>query len=288
MIHKPRIDILLATYNGQAYLKDQIDSILAQSCQDWQLLIRDDGSIDDTINVIEDYQRQYPDKIKIITDSVNHLGAKLNFGELLKHTQSDYIMFCDQDDVWLPQKIDVTLNAMRMAEKSYPNKPIMVHSDSIVVNANLKKIADSKWAYEKIWPRKDDDLNRIVLQNVATGCTIMINRKAKNVSLPIPKDAIMHDWWIALKVAEHGKIIYTPDKLVLYRQHSNNLVGAKEATKWNIRAFLGRLVSLKQRIMNYYKMVKVHDPHIRLWQVVLKKVLHKIAQKCRAIYWLIC
>ena len=279
---KPTIDILLATYNGQAYLKELIDSILAQSYQDWQLLIRDDGSLDNTVSIIKSYNRQHPHKIKMITDNFNHLGAKLNFGQLLEHSQADYIMFCDQDDIWLPQKIDVTLNAMRKAEKKYPDKPVMIHSDSIVVDANLKKIADSKWAYENILPRKDDDLNRIIVQNVATGCTIMINRRAKNVSLPIPEDAIMHDWWIAIKVAEHGKIVYIPDKLVLYRQHPDNLVGAKKAPetpKWNIRFFFGRLVSLKQRIMNHYKMVKVHDPHAIFWLVVLKKALRKIAQK---------
>lgn len=284
MNDKLSVDILLATCNGEAYLKEQIDSILAQSNQDWQLLIRDDESHDGTVSIIKDYLQKYPSKIKLIEDSDSHLGAKLNFQRLLEHSDAEYIMFCDQDDVWLHRKIERTLKAMRTAEKNYPNKPIMVHSDLIVVDANLKKIADSLWAYQKIQPRKGDDLNRIILQNVATGCTIMINTRAKNVSLPVPKDAIMHDWWIAIKVAEHGKIVYIPDRLVLYRQHPNNLVGAKEAPKtlkWDVRVSLGSLVTLKQRIINHYKMVKVHDHHATLWRVVLKKVLHKIIQKCR-------
>jgi glycosyltransferase involved in cell wall biosynthesis len=281
MSYKPSIDILLATYNGQKYLAEQINSVLTQSHQDWQLLIRDDGSLDDTVNIIKRYLRQYPHKIKMITDDFNHLGAKLNFGKLLEHAQADYVMFCDQDDVWLPRKIEVTLRCMRTAEKNYPNKPIMVHSDSIVVDDNLKRIAGSKWAYEKIWPNKDDNLNRILLQNVATGCTIMINKRAKNVSLPIPKDAIMHDWWVAIKVAEHGKIVYVPDQLVLYRQHPNNLVGAKKVPRIDTWGFLKRLFSMKERIMNHYRMVKKYDPNATFWVVVLKKIANKIAQKCR-------
>jgi len=275
------IDILLATYNGQAYLREQIDSILAQSNQDWRLLIRDDGSDDGTVSIIKDYVARYSDRITLIEDSGCHLGASLNFQRLLENSIAEYIMFSDQDDVWLPQKIEVTLNLMKATEKDYPNKPIMVHSDLIVVDANLKKIADSLWTHQKIWPSKDDDLSRIISQNVATGCTIMINRKAKKVSLPIPKESIMYDWWIAIKVAERGKIVHIPDQLVLYRQHPDNLVGAKKPPKRNIRAYLGRFLSLKQRILNHYKMVKKYDPNATLWLVVLKKVLSKITQKCK-------
>ncbi len=281
MSHKPSVDILLATYNGQEYLAEQINSILAQSYQDWQLLIRDDESSDDTLSIIKEYLSTYSSKIKIIEDNDHHLGAKFNFQRLLEYSTAEYIMFCDQDDVWLKQKIEVTLKAMRAAEKNYPNKSIMVHSDLIVVDENLKKIADSKWAYEKIWPRKNDDLNRIISQNVATGCTIMINKRAKNVSLPIPKDAIMHDWWIAIKVAEHGKIIHITDKLVLYRQHPDNLVGAKRAPRMNIQGFLAMLPTLKEKILNHYRMVKKHDPHANFYLTLLKKVLHNIGQKCR-------
>lgn len=97
----------------------------------------------------------------------------------------------------------------------------------------------------------------------------------------------MYDWWIAIKVVERGKIAHIPDQLVLYRQHPDNLVGAKKPSKAkkppkrNIRAYLGRLFSLKQRILNHYKMVKKYDPNATLWLVVLKKVLSKIAQKCK-------
>jgi glycosyltransferase involved in cell wall biosynthesis len=278
---KPSIDILLATYNGQEYLAEQIDSILVQSSQDWQLLIRDDESSDNTLSIIRDYLSRYSSKIKLIEDNDRHIGAKFNFQRLLEHSTAEYIMFCDQDDVWLKQKIEVTLKAMRISEENYPNKPILVHSDLIVVDEHLKKIDDSLWSYQKNWPRKNDDLSRIIFQNIATGCTIMINRKAKNVSMPIPKDAIMHDWWIALKVAELGKIVHISDQLVLYRQHSGNLVGAKKAQTMNIWRFWGKLLSKaeRKRILNYCRMLKIHNPNINPYLLMLKKVLYKLGQK---------
>jgi len=141
------IDILLAAYNGERFLKQQIDSILAQSNQDWQLLIRDDNSSDSTVNIIKDYTVKYPHKIRLIEDDRGRLGPALNFGKLLEHTDNDYVMFSDQDDVWLPDKIDLTLNTMKDAEEIYPNMPILVHTDLKVVNEDLKIIADSLWSY---------------------------------------------------------------------------------------------------------------------------------------------
>ena len=278
---KRSIDILLATYNGQAYLREQIDSILAQSNHDWQLLIRDDASDDNTLSIIKDYVAKYSDKVKLIEDNSGHLGASLNFQRLLENSIAEYIMFSDQDDVWLPNKIEVTLNLMKATEKEYPNKPILVHTDLRVVDFQLKTIAKSAWRYQGTLPETGNDLNKVMLQNVATGCTIMINRKAKAVSLPIPKEAVMHDWWIVINVAKHGKIVYVPDQLVLYRQHPNNAVGAKKVPRINVPGFLKNLFSLKKRILNHYRMVKKYDPNATFWSVVSKKIASKIAQKYR-------
>jgi len=275
---KRSIDILLATYNGQAYLREQIDSILAQSNQDWQLLIRDDASDDKTLSIIKDYVAKYSDKVKLIEDNSGHLGASLNFQRLLENSIAEYIMFSDQDDVWLPNKIEVTLNLMKATEKECPNKPILVHTDLRVVDFQLKTIAKSTWRYQGTPPETGNDLNKVMLQNVATGCTIMINRKAKEVSLPIAKEAVMHDWWIVINVAMRGKIAYVPDQLVLYRQHSNNAVGAKKVPGINVPVFLKNLFSLKKRILNHYRMVKSYDPNATFWSVVLKKIASKIAQ----------
>ena len=100
------IDILMATHNGEEYIGQQLDSIFAQTNQDWQLLCRDDGSNDSTVSIVTQYMTRHPGRIKLLSDNKGRLGVGLNFGELLEHSNADYIMFADQDDVWLPEKID--------------------------------------------------------------------------------------------------------------------------------------------------------------------------------------
>ena len=281
MSYKPDIKILLATYNGQEYLAEQIDSILAQSNQDWQLLVRDDGSDDDTVCIIKDYANRLPDKIRLIKDDGNRLGANLNFGKLLEQASAEYIMFSDQDDVWLPNKIEMELNAMKAAEQVYPDTPILIHTDLKVTDSELNTIADSMWIYQKIFPEAGNDLNGVMAQNVVTGCTIMINKKARAVSIPIPDEAIMYDWWLALNVCRHGKIIYVSIPSVLYRQHSRNQVGAKKARKIDIIHFLKKLRCIKKLLSAHYRMLRKFDPRASFWRLLLNKTLVKIAQRCR-------
>jgi glycosyltransferase involved in cell wall biosynthesis len=277
----PSINILLATYNGQNYLTAQIDSILAQSYHDWQLLIRDDGSSDDTVSIIKDYIAEFPDKIRLITDEDCHLGASLNFGRLLEYADTEYIMFSDQDDVWLPDKIKITLKVMKATERRWPDKPVLVHTDLKIIDADSNIIADSMWSYQKLFPEIGDKLNKIMAHNVVTGCAMMINRKARMVSLPVPKEAVMHDWWIAIKVAKHGKIAYVPITSVLYRQHLENKIGAKRAQKIYSLLFWKKLRHSRELLSAQYEMVKKVDPGVNFWSLILNKVLIKIAQQYR-------
>lgn len=278
---RPTISICMATYNGEQFLRQQLESILAQSNQDWQLLIRDDGSDDNTIRIVKNYAEQMPDKISLITDNGSRLGASLNFGRLLKHADTQYIMFSDQDDVWLPNKIEVTLNAMKATEQIYPDRPILIHTDLQVMDSDLNTIADSLWSYQKLFPEISDDLNRIMAQNVVTGCTMMINRKARAVSIPVPTEATMYDWWVALNVCKHGKIIYLSIPSILYRQHSKNRLGAQKARKINVINFLKKLCHLKKLLSAHYRMLKRFDPRASFWLLMLNKASAKIAQRFR-------
>jgi len=275
------IDILLAVYNGQNYIRQQIESILAQTYSDWQLLIRDDGSQDKTMIIIEDYIARFPDRIKLITDKECHLGASLNFGKLLEYTDTEYIMFSDQDDIWLPNKVEMTLNAMKAAELVYPDKPILIHTDLQVMDSELNTIANSLWSYQKLFPEAGDDLSKIMAQNVVTGCAMMINKRAKAVSIPVPPEAIMYDWWLALNVCRHGKIVYVSIPTVLYRQHSRNQLGAQKARKINIVHFLKKLRHLKKLLSAHHRMLKKFDPHASFFLLLLNKTIVKIAQRCR-------
>lgn len=267
-----KISVCMATYNGEKYLKQQIDSILAQSNKEWELLIRDDGSHDNTVSIIKDYQTKYPNKIKLITDNKHHLGANLNFRQLLEYINAEYIMFSDQDDVWLPNKIELTLRAMKSAEQLYPEKPVLVHTDLKVVDPNLNIIAESMWSYQKLFPEIGDNLSTIMARNVVTGCAMMLNSKAKAVSIPIPKEAVMYDWWIAISVAKHGKIIPVAVSSILYRQHSENLIGVHQMS---ISHLLKKLCSLKQLISANYRMIKKADPHVSFASLLLNKFLLK-------------
>lgn len=221
------VAILMATYNGSQYLSEQLDSIQAQTHREWILYVRDDDSQDDTVDILLAYAKK--DKRIIILDrDSNNLGAKGSFGYLLNlRENADYTMFCDQDDVWLPTKIETTLKKMLSAEQDYGKIPILVHSDLYVVDTNLRIIESSYWKYQVVNP-KNNQFHQILLTNTSTGCTVMINRALRDLAIPIPKEAVMHDWWLILVASALGKIIFLNQPFVYYRQHKKNDVGAKK------------------------------------------------------------
>lgn len=221
------IDVLLATYNGEKYIAEQIDSILNQTHQPLRLFIRDDMSKDSTIEIIKKRVSKHPEKI-ILIPSDNNLGVVKNFSALMPMSDSEYIMFSDQDDKWLPDKIERAISKMKELETLYgKHTPLLVHTDLQVVDANLRNIENSFWKYSRISPEKDS-LNRLLCQNVVTGCTMMMNKALSSLAHPIPDEAIMHDWWIALVASAFGKIGIVSAPTMLYRQHSTNQVGAKK------------------------------------------------------------
>lgn len=228
---RPLVGILMATYNGEKYLVEQIDSILNQTYKNWILLIHDDGSTDSTINLIKDYTNKYPDKIILVEDGIKCGGAKENFFHLINIVKSnftfDYIMFSDQDDVWLPKKIEITLDKIMEVESKYgKSKPVLVHTDLKVVDETLSLIHHSFWEYQKINPY-NNSLNCLLLENTVTGCTMMINKVLFD-KIIIDKNAMIHDWWIALICRMNdGFIVPIKEQTILYRQHKKNNIGAK-------------------------------------------------------------
>jgi glycosyltransferase involved in cell wall biosynthesis len=223
------LNILLSTFNGEKYLLEQIDSIAGQTCNDWELLVRDDGSTDLTRHIIEKCAQEYQHKIRVIDYPRGNLGLLSSCSTLLGNAHADYILLCDQDDVWLPDKIANTTAAMRKAEALYGiTTPLLVHTDLSVVDSKLQKIAPSLCQYHKLDPEQGARLPRLLTQNVVTGCTVMINRPLANLVTSLPETAVMHDWWLALVAVLFGKIVYLNQPTILYRQHGNNSVGAKQ------------------------------------------------------------
>lgn len=223
-----KVIILLATYNGAKYIKEQVDSILKQEYEDWTLYICDDGSSDDTVRIINDYSSAYKEKIKII-DGKRFGNARDNFLHLLACCTGDYFMFCDQDDVWDSAKVSETLKVMKTVEgEKGKSEPIMIFSDLKVVDEKMNTINDSFAKYQGINPKRTN-FNELIIQNVVTGCTVMINDELKSLVLQYNNSTkiLMHDWWIALVASKFGTIRYINKQLINYRQHSSNSVGAK-------------------------------------------------------------
>lgn len=221
--------ILLSTYNGSDFIEKQLDSILTQTFKNFKIIIRDDGSTDNTYEILINYHLKYPDKIFLIEDGLGNLGSRRSFMKLLEIADTEYIMFCDQDDEWLPNKIEITLNQIKELEKRHGKDiPLLVFTDLVVVDQNLNTICESFWNYQKLIPSISRSWKQLLAQNVITGCTVMINKKAKEVCLPYELPFMMHDHWMGVMVAKHGKVEYINEQTVLYRQHGKNVAGANK------------------------------------------------------------
>lgn len=234
------IAVLLATYNGGKYIREQLESLFQQSCKQFHLYVRDDGSSDDTMKIVEEFRQKYPDRITILEDSQKHRGAAKSFMYLLENVDSEYYMFCDQDDIWLPEKIEKTFARMKEVERTAAaqvsgtaakNVPVLVATDLKVVDEQLSPIKESFNKDLKINVfRKHPEL--ICVRHVVTGCTMMFNRAAKLAALPMSPRATMHDEWVALCVHFKGGVIsILDDSTILYRQHTSNTLGAEQARK---------------------------------------------------------
>lgn len=237
------VTILMATYNGERYISEQIESILRQTYTNWELIIQDDCSTDDTAAIVYRYIKRYPKKIRFIERENSSGSASRNFSSMFKFVKRNYVMTCDQDDVWLPNKIEITLKEMHRleAELGY-DKPLLVHSDLKVVDCYLNVIFESMFKSQKLDHLRDKP-NNLLVQNIVTGCTMLFNKALLDIVQVIPKEAVMHDWWLALITSIFGKIGFVDQPTILYRQHERNEVGAKNAK--SLRYNLRRLLELK-------------------------------------------
>jgi glycosyltransferase involved in cell wall biosynthesis len=227
------VDILLAAYNGETFIASQLDSLLAQNYKGIHIIIRDDLSTDNTLKILEEYASRFPAVITLIP-SKQQLGVKGNFSCLMENSSADYMMFADQDDIWNACKVAKTLAAMKALERNHPEgTPLLVHTDAKVADKDLCILSDSFWGYSGINIKRAHSLNRLLMQNVVTGCSMMINRSLLVLAIPIPEACVMHDWWLALVAASLGKIDALAEPTMLYRQHGKNTIGAQKFLSWN-------------------------------------------------------
>lgn len=228
------VAIVLCTFNGSKYIEALMDSIIVQTYENWELWISDDGSKDNTISVVRQYAEFYPEKIHILPEHAP-LGACTNFLKTLTGAQlneAEYYMFADQDDVWFPDKIEKLVAAMRMEEQSERKKtPLLIHSDCRVTDQNLQTIASSFTEYMG-YNQSMKSLPHLLVQNNVVGASVLFNRALRNRIHSVPQSAVMHDHWIALVAAAFGRIGYLPEATYDYRQHAENVIGAREGGTW--------------------------------------------------------
>ena len=226
VVTTPPIEVILPTFNGAFYLREQVASIAQQTLRPARLLLRDDGSSDETCKIILELAQEYGAWITILPSKGN-LGCAANVSCLLEATSAPYVALADQDDVWLPEKLEVAYREMCSVESRRGSEcPVLVHSDLRLVGKNLEDLGDVFTQKQLINPSCVRP-SEIALTNVVTGCTVLCNRSLLKRALPVPAAALVHDWWLALVASVFGHIHFHSSSLILYRQHGANSIGAR-------------------------------------------------------------
>lgn len=226
------ITVLMSTYNGEKYLKEQIDSLLRQKEVELLIFVRDDGSTDSTKDILDSYKKQ---GILDWYDGKN-IGPANSFMDLINNApESEYYAFCDQDDVWLEDKLEIAINRLNQFQD---DKPSLYYGNPRIVDSKLKPL--------KILNKKEviNDFNSSLIVSDATGCTMVFNKKLKNiVKSKKPEYILMHDGWIhKVCIITHGNLYYDRDVHILYRQHENNVIGASHESLFKrIKLFFKKL-----------------------------------------------
>lgn len=246
----PEIEVLLATYNGERFLREQIDSILAQDYPNIRVLARDDGSSDQTPAILFKYSAQFPNRFQVMPTSAPTGSAKDNFHRLMLASSANYICFADQDDVWLPDKLSQSMQAMTQLESQWGYEiPLLVFTDLRVVDDRLTVLYESFWAKMAIDPGWIEQFAQLLPGAVVTGSTMMVNRSLMNLALRMPSEAYMHDRWISLLTSVFGKFSAIDRQTVLYRQHDGNVIGIGEDAAST--SFLHRLRNLNSHLVTW-------------------------------------
>lgn len=242
----PTIIVLLSTYNGEKYLKEQIESILQQTLADniW-IIVRDDGSSDDTLCILEMYRKRE----KLSYYQGKNIGSAKSFHELLRNSpQAEYYAFADQDDIWLPHKLENAIKAMKNKKG-----PLLYGTKKIVVDEKLQRL-DNK----DTTPQLDGPLNVFLHRNEISGCTICINNKLRLIYLQGKHitEGAYHDSWLVKLASLFGEIVFSEEAQILYRQHDNNVVGIQNSGK---QLFFQRMKNFDFTLKKYRKRRFISD-----------------------------
>ena len=277
-----KIDILLATYNGSQYLPEQLDSILNQSYGNINVIIRDDGSSDNTVMIIKEYE-QKDNRVKLLNDNLGNLGFVRNFEELMKNSTSEYLMFSDQDDIWYNDKVEISYTRMKAIEESNGKScPILVHTNSRIMNyeTRTKSLFISNYA-------KKSSFENSFFNFFVQGSTILINKSLKREALPFSKEVYLHDRYLHLIAEFVGVRSYIDKPTMDYRQHSNNEIGSR-GTNIIKRLIFDRYFNQEDKILfnylhNCYKN-KIQNSKIEKINIFFN-IINTNSSRFKRMYW---
>jgi glycosyltransferase involved in cell wall biosynthesis len=244
----PHVQILLSTYNGERFLAQQMDSLLAQDHRRFDILVRDDGSTDTTLAILQSYE--HLPNVRAV--SAPNVGAAKSFLELVRMSsaRADYFALCDQDDVWLPNKISRAVAALSGMSAE---RPAIYASRLSIVDEKLQPLTVSNL------PGRPPTLGNALVETCLTGCTMVFNRAARNLlAASLPQHLVMHDAWIYLVLAAFGDIRFDPEPTILYRQHAANAIGVGPTGLhhwiWRSRRFLRRKRGYTEQVQEFHRL----------------------------------
>lgn len=238
----PLLSIAMTTYNGEDFLVQQIDSILNQTYQNFELIICDDCSTDNTISIIKRYINKHAN-IKLFQNTVQ-LGSVKNFEQAIRLSKGEYIALSDQDDIWRTDKLQIEMKYIKTLEEQYTAIPLMVHSDLSMIDENNVHIASSYFKFKNYTLEEKKDLSHILGPCGVMGNTILMNRLLKDHILPFPPSLAVHDYWIALINELYGKRSTLHQPLVAYRIHQKNLSNSQQHIKVTLLSKFKRSLTL--------------------------------------------
>lgn len=263
------VAILMATYNGERYLSEQIDSILRQTYTDWHLYVHDDGSTDNTMDILNQYRTTYPDKLTIL-EYAPQGGACNNFVSLMQRVEAELYMFADQDDIWYEDKIALTVQMGADCIESHC--PFMVHTDLRVIDTDMNEISPSFWKYSNIKPEFVQTLSEHVIC-VATGCTMLFNKALRDKALShLSPHILMHDSLVMCAcLASEGTVRALHTATIDYRQHGNNTLGAQPADRINLTYRICHLLNMLKSNYRQWRMLNVFG-HVSVIKYIASKI----------------
>jgi glycosyltransferase involved in cell wall biosynthesis len=217
-MYRRNVSVIIATFNGSKYIKKQMDSILKQSILPEEIIVCDDNSTDETVSLLKEYKKH--NNIKLCVNN-KQLGIIENFKKAAKLARSgNWLVFADQDDIWIPQKLERLMDEMQLIDDDIT--PALIYSDLTVIDKNDAIVAGSFWDRQKIRPEKIT-ITTLLYGNVVTGCTMIINYAMAEEFFCMDDLTFLHDEWLALIAYSFGRVKFLTDKLVLYRQHESNI-----------------------------------------------------------------